>query len=67
MYKIKAIWYNDLEQKVFCKCTHHLYQLYIYNNSMVVEEKWQRYIIENIETINNEIIELKSLFIMLFV
>lgn len=34
---------------------------------MVVEEKWQRYIIEYIETINNEIIELKSLFIMLFV
>lgn len=38
MYKIKAIWYNDLEQKVFCKCTHHLYQLYIYNNFIVVEE-----------------------------
>lgn len=59
MYKIKALWYNDLEQKVFYKCTHHLYQLYIYNNFIVVEEKWQRYIIENIETINNEIIELK--------
>lgn len=64
MYKIKAIWYNDLEQKVLCKYHpyHHLYQLYIYSNFIVVEEKWQRYIIENIEnieTINNEIIELK--------